>query len=85
MLEFELSLIDYADFTNVNDISNALLKDIRSQSLANQVPIPVPINSIALSLDIGSIDPLPTEINSFEGMLYKKDWQGFIFFNDSSP
>ena len=85
MLEFELSLIDYADFTNVNDISNALLKDIRSQSSANQIPIPVPINSIALSLDIGSIDPLPTEINSFEGMLYKKDWQGFIFFNDSSP
>ncbi len=43
MLEFELSLIDYADFTNVNDISNALLKDIRSQSSANQIPIPVPI------------------------------------------
>jgi hypothetical protein len=30
MLEFELSLIDYADFTNVNDISNALLKILKS-------------------------------------------------------
>lgn len=54
MPDFELSLIDYADFTNVSDISNALLKDIRRQSPVNQVPIPVPINNIALSLDISS-------------------------------
>ncbi len=44
MSKLELSLIDYADYTNVNDISNSLLRNIRKQSLNNQVPIPVPIH-----------------------------------------
>ena len=29
MSKLELSLINYADYTSVNDISNALLRDIR--------------------------------------------------------
>lgn len=85
MSKLELSLIDYADYTNVNDISNALLKDIRKQSSNNQVPIPVPIHDIAMSLDIASIDPIPPEVKSFEGILYKQGWQGFIFYNNNSP
>lgn len=57
MLKLELSLMDYADYTNVNDISNALLRDIRKQSLNNQVKIPVNITEIATCLDIVSIAP----------------------------
>ena len=81
MSKLELSLIDYADYTNVNDISNALLKDIRKQSSNNQVPIPVPIHEIAMSLDIASIDPIPPEVKSVEGILYNQGWQCFIFYN----
>ena len=85
MDNLKLSRMEYGDYTNVKDISSALLKDIRMQSLDNKVPIPVPIDSIAMSLDIASIDPLPSKIKSFEGVLLKKDWQGFIFFNGLSP
>lgn len=83
MSNLELSRIDYADYTSVNNITDALLKDIRKQSPSKQVSIPVPIHTIASCLDIVSIEPLSTQ--SFEGMLLKKDWQGFIFYNSSSP
>ncbi len=82
MLKLELSLMDYADYTNVNDISNALLRDIRKQSLDNQVKIPIDISEIATCLDIVSIAPLTTD--GFEGAIVKKDGQGFIFYNESS-
>ena len=82
MLKLELSLMDYADYTNVNDISNALLKDIRKQSLDNQIKIPIDISEIATCLDIVSIAPLTTD--GFEGAIVKKDGQGFIFYNESS-
>lgn len=85
MSKLELSLMDYSDYANVSDISNALLRDIRQQSLNNQVPIPVPIHDIAMSLDIASIDPIPPKVDGVEGILFKKDWQGFIFFNSHSP
>lgn len=83
MFNLELSLIDYADYTSVNNITDALLKDIRKQSPSKQVSIPVPIHTIASCLDIVSIEPFSTQ--SFEGMLVKKDWQGFIFYNSLSP
>lgn len=83
MSNLELSLIDYADYTSVNNITDALLKDIRKQSPSKQISTPVPIHTIASCLDIVSIEPLSTQ--SFEGMLLKKDWQGFIFYNSSSP
>lgn len=82
MSNLDLYLIDYADYTNLNDISNALLNDIRKQSINNKVPIPVPIKQIATCLDIVSISPLTT--NGFEGAIIKKDGQGFIFFNQAS-
>jgi Zn-dependent peptidase ImmA (M78 family) len=81
MNKLDLSRMDLADFTNVSGIASNLLQQIRNQCGGN-VPIPVPIEEIALSLEIEEISSMPTE--SFEGMLVITDERGFIFFNEAS-
>lgn len=81
MNKLDLSLMDLADFTNVSGIASNLLQQIRNQCGGN-VPIPVPIEEIALSLEIEEVKPILT--NSFEGMLVIAEDRGFIFFNEAS-
>ena len=83
MKELILEQMDYADFSNPIDISDKILADIRKQSPLHQIPIPFPIHEVAKLLGIIEIKSLENSVG-FEGMLLKKEYEGYIFFNGQS-
>lgn len=82
MTDLVLDLMDYADFSNPIDIAESILQNIRKQSPSTQIQFPLPIHDVAKSLGIVSIKSLYD--SDFEGILIKKDHEGFVFYNGKS-
>ena len=74
-----ISRFDLADFTSPERIADAIIR------LIPDLPIPVPIDELALMLDIISIEALETE--GFEGGLLTdaEKSAGYILVNEASP